>query len=141
MAYQVEVDGDEVDVRDDVISVDGSFDFEVVNQGAPAHVHVTVSDSLAPYTGLRDNNVYVEEEASVEVLVGPVETEVEGYLEVTVNYGAVSERVPVVLEASEPPASSVDVDESLDQPAVEDAEPRVDLLVAGVVGVAVLSLV
>lgn len=137
-----------IETESKTLAVDGSFTLEIANQGAPTHIHLNVSDSVAPYVSLQGTNIYVEDEEVIGVTVGPVGETVEGYLEVTSGYGSRTERVTLVLEASEAgenPVGAVDVDESLAQPrqrrpASETELLRVDLIVAAILVFAVFML-
>jgi hypothetical protein len=131
-----------------VLRATESFEVKIVNDGAPKHLHVSLKGEAEPYVSAEANNVYVEEEETVEVVVGPTPGQVEGELELTSDYGSDTATVEVVVgdESDEEPDESVAVDESLSQPmkppsAESDDIPRVDVAVVIVLSLAaVLSL-
>jgi hypothetical protein len=104
-------------------TVDGPFDVVVENHGQPAHVHLSVDDTLADVTAVEEANWFVtaDEPTTVPVDVYSVEA-VEGTLEVATAYGAERGLVEVFVEAG---SGGVDVDDDLGeiQPDTEP-EPR-----------------
>ncbi|MFP4188785.1 MAG: DUF7524 family protein [Halobacteria archaeon] len=132
-----------------VLRTTESFEVKIVNDGPPKHVHVSVKGDAEPYTSAEANNVYVEDEETVEVVVGPTPGRVDGELELTSDYGSDTATVELSVgdENDEETEESVDVDESLSQPmkpptTETDDIPRVDVAVVLVLGLAaLLSLV
>jgi hypothetical protein len=132
-----------------VLRATESFEVEMVNDGPPKHVHVSVKGEAEPYVSAEANNVYVEDDETVEVVVGPTPGRVEGELELTSDYGSDTATVELAIgdESDEEPEGTVEVDESLSQPmkppeTESDDIPRVDVAVVVVLGLAaLLSLV
>ncbi|MCX2818786.1 MAG: hypothetical protein ACI9QA_000146 [Methanobacteriota archaeon] len=131
-----------------VLRTTDSFEVKIVNDGSPKHVHLSVKGDAERYVSAEANNVYVEDDETVEVVVGPTPGKVDGELEVTSDYGSDTATVELTVgdESDEETEGSVDIDESLSQPmkpdAGDDEIPRVDVAVVLVLGLAaLLSLV
>ena len=132
-----------------VLRATESFEVEMVNDGPPKHVHVSVKGEAEPYVSAEANNVYVEDDEKVEVVVGPTPGQVSGELELASDYGSDEATVELTVgdESDEEPEGTVEVDESLSQPmkppeSESDDIPRVDVAVVVVLGLAaLLSLV
>jgi len=126
-----------------VLRAEETFKVEIVNDGPPKHVHLAVKGDAEPYVSPEAGNVYVEDDETVEVVVGPTPGEVEGELELSSDYGSDSATVELTVgeESDEEPEGTVKVDESLSQPmkppeAESEDVPRVDVAVVVVLGVA-----
>jgi len=151
LTLRVSLDEDGVRPDSGTYRAKESFDVVLSNEGSPKHVNLSVTGEAEPFVSVEVNNVYVEEEESVEVVVGPTPGELDGTLTLSSDYGSDSAEVELVLGDEEmsmttEEGETVEVDESLSQPMkpeeVEDDEiPRVDVAVGVVLGLAiVLSL-
>jgi len=126
----------------DTVEAKDTFEIVLVNQGEPSHVHLSVAGEADQYVSLPPENVYVEDEETVEAVVGPTPGEVEGTLKITSDYGAHQAEVDITVELKDQvvEAGSVEVDDSLSQPmrpeeaTADDNIPRVDILVGIVLG-------
>lgn len=117
---------------------DDSFRVELANHGQPVHVHLRPDDALSRVARVEATNHYVDsgDTRYVDVHVdAPEDARVEGRLEVTTNYGAVTHTVAVAIDTTEP--ERVEVDPGLSSPG-ERQEPSL-LEEAGAVPV-ILSL-
>jgi hypothetical protein len=138
----VNTDEDGVRPASGSLHVTESFEIELRNDGAPKHVNLVVKGEAEPYVSVEANNVYVDEDDTVEVVVGPTPGELTGELELTVDYGSDSASVDLVVgdKSEAEPSESVEVDESLSQPMnpteADDDIPRVDVAVTVVLGLA-----
>jgi len=143
-SFRVDVTEKGIFPESDTLTVSESFDLDIRNSESSSHVHVSVGGDAARFTSMTADNVFVEDEETLEVVVGPTPEDVEGTLEVVVDYGAEEESVDLVIEseAPDPETSSVEVDESLSKPMRPDEAtagddlPRVDILVGVVLGFA-----
>lgn len=152
MTLRVSLDEDGVRPASGTYRAKESFDVALSNEGSPKHVNLSVTGEAEPFVSVEVNNVYVEEEETVEVIVGPTPGEVEGVLTLSSDYGSDSADVELVLGDEEvsmttEEGETVEVDESLSQPMKPEAGdegeeiPRVDVAVGVVLGLAiVLSL-
>jgi len=109
---------------------DGTFELALVNHGRAAHVHVHPDDALARGVSLSEPNVYVESEAKrvLEVAVPEGPRPLRGSLEVSAGYGANSTAVDVAVVDS--PEPDLPVDETLAEPADDDAGSPIEGLLA-----------
>lgn len=119
----------------------GTFDIVLTNQGEPTHVHISLVGEAEQYISLPPENIYVEDEESVEAVVGTIPGEVEGELKIVADYGTEKADVDIVVSSDQDlDAGSVEVDDSLSQPmrpeeaTADDDLPRVDVLVGIVLG-------
>jgi len=140
---RVNLDEEGLRTASDSLRVTESFEVVVLNEDAPKHVNIGVRGDAEPYVTAEVNNVYVEDDETVEVVVGPTPGVLDGELKLTVDYGSDSETVELVVgeENEEAPEQSVPVDESLSQPmkpetAESDDIPRVDVAVIIVLALA-----
>ncbi len=137
------VDDGGVRVNRSEYTVDSDFSVEILNRGQPAHVTVDVKGEAAEHVGVKDEAVFVADSETVDVNVGVPDDSVEGVLQVSSGF---DERGATVVLSLEPDVSGEEVLES--DPAYRGkeepgsgGEPRVDLIVAGVVGAALLAIV
>lgn len=119
---------------------DGSFVVELTNHGQPVHAHVRPDGELSRVARVEATNHYVESDDSrrVEVHVDvPEDARIEGRLEVTTNYGAVTHPVEVAVDTTGP--EEVRVDPDLSTPEEREEPPPLDRpgVVPAVVGVGV----
>lgn len=154
MTLRVSIDEDGVRPASRTYRAKESFDVVLSNEGSPKHVNLSVTGEAGPFVSVEVNNVYVEEEETVEVIVGPTPGEVEGVLTLSSDYGSDSADIELVLGDEESTTTTeegetVEVDESLSQPMKPESEdegegeeiPRVDIAVGIVLGLAIfLSL-
>lgn len=152
MTLRVTLDEDGVRPASGTYRAKESFDVVLSNEGSPKHVNLSVEGEAGPFVSVEVNNVYVEDEETVEVIVGPTPGEVEGVLTLSSDYGSDSAEVELVLGDEEvsmttEEGETVEVDEALSQPMKPESEeegeeiPRVDVAVGVVLGLAiVLSL-
>jgi len=130
----------------DGLEATGTFEVVLSNKGEPTHVHISLAGEADEYVSLPPENIYVEDEKTVDAVVGPTPGEVEGKLKMTADYGAHQADVDIKVnsEGQELEAGSVEVDESLSQPmrpeeaTADDDLPRVDVLVGIVLGLSAL---
>ncbi|SEH40800.1 hypothetical protein SAMN05192561_101694 [Halopenitus malekzadehii] len=126
----IEVNGDGVHsiAVPDRITVEGSFEIAIDNQGQAAHVHLNVDDDLGRIASLVETNHYLEADARrvVHVDVNPNRPDgtVRGKLKAVVGHGSGTAYLTVIVEpAPDPESESVTVDESLSDPPERDPEP------------------
>lgn len=102
----------------DEFATDGPFVVDLVNEGQPVHVHVSLDEDLGRVASLDGGNHYVEAgaTAAVPVSVDPVDEPVTGRLTVATGYGAETAEVAVTVRPWEDRESGVDVDEGLSTP-------------------------
>lgn len=142
---RINLDEDGLRTASDSLRVTESFEVAILNDGAPKHVNIGVRGDAEPYVTAEVNNVYVEDDETVEVVVGPTPGVLDGELKLTADYGSDSETVELVVgeETEEETEESVPVDESLSQPMKPEAAdtddiPRVDVAVIVVLLLAAL---
>lgn len=121
---------------------DDTFTLRLHNGGEATHVHVRLSDALAPVLVIDEVNLYVEAGATRDVTVraAPGRTgDAQGTLEVAVGHGAT--RASTELTLLEPGATDVRLDESLAAPTeAENSSAREVLEPALLAALAVLLL-
>jgi hypothetical protein len=123
----------------------GTFDVRLVNHGAPGHVHLHLDDQLSELARLEATNHYVdgETERFVRVAVRDGATGA-GKLKVVSGHGAKTRYVDVDIVKPEEEASSVRVDDSLNQPQPTEPEPAETALgeesTLAVLGLAAIAL-
>ena|GEM_PF-2137081 len=148
MTLRVSLDDEGIQTASGTYRAHESFDVEVSNDGSPTHVNLSIKGEAEPFVSVEVNNVYVEDEETVEVVVGPTPGEVEGTLTLSSDYGSDSSEIDLVLGDDETGMSAttedgeVEVDESLSQPMKPDVDedeeiPRVDVAVGVVLGLAI----
>jgi hypothetical protein len=102
-----------------------SFDLILEGHDTPSHVHCRLDDTLSDIATLPQSNYYVEAGAQtpvpIDVAADRIDEPVVGRLEVLTGYGSESVSIRVVVE---PTPGSVDIDESLAQPAPRPVEPE-----------------
>lgn len=103
----------------DEFETDGPFVVDLVNEGQPVHVHVSLDEDLGRVASLDGGNHYVEEgsTAAVPISVEPVDEPVGGVLTVATGYGAETAEVAVTVRPWEDRSAGVDVDEDLATPS------------------------
>ena len=79
----------------------GSFTVALTNAGAPAHVHLSLEDSLEGAARLREDQVYLDrdERATLEVTVRGPNTPATGRLRISVGHGSQQAFVKLELDA------------------------------------------
>ncbi|MFB6281621.1 MAG: hypothetical protein ABEH40_06350 [Haloferacaceae archaeon] len=102
----------------DEFATDGPFVVDLVNEGQPVHVHVSLDDDLGRVASLDGGNHYVEEgaTAAVPVSVDPVDEPVTGRLTVATGYGAETAEVAVTVQPWEDRSTGVEVGDDLSTP-------------------------
>lgn len=102
----------------DEFETDGPFVVDLVNEGQPVHVHVSLDEDLGRVASLDGGNHYVEEGTTVAVpiSVDPVDEPTVGRLTVATGYGAETSEVLVTVRPWEGQNSGVEVDEDLSTP-------------------------
>lgn len=140
MTLKVVVDDGSVRANREEMTVDEDFSVEIVNRGQPSHVTLAVEGEAADSLGLVEEATFVEDRESVDVNVGFVEEQKEGLLKVSAGFDSEEARTVVVVEPVGVDALESDPAYDRSDPEPRGDEPRVDLMVAGVVGFAVLVL-
>ncbi len=140
MTLKVVVDDGSVRANRDEVSVSGDFEVEIVNRGHPSHVTLSVEGEAGEELGLMDDAVFVDDRESVEVNVGLVEEEKEALLKVSAGFDSEESHTLVRVEPAGVDALGSDPAYESTESETTGDEPRVDLLVAGVLGFAVVVL-
>jgi len=100
----------------------GSFDVRLQNHGEATHVYLHLDDALSSIASIPESHHYVATNDTQVVHVSAQEGSTgDGTLEVTTAHGATSERVTVEIGPEEEEEQSVEVDESLADPAPQEA--------------------
>lgn len=126
----------------------GSFDIRFVNHGESVHVHLHLDDPLAEFAEIDAGNHYVEgdSERSVRVDIDDRargEDARFGKIKVATAYGAQTRWIDIKLSEPEPEDQSVQVDESLANPAPRESENQglIDNSQLSVLALGVLAIV
>lgn len=140
VTLKVVVDDSSVRANREEVSVSGDFEVEIVNRGQPSHVTLSLEGDAAESMALVEDAVFVDDRESVEVNVGLSDVEKEGLLKVSAGFD--SEEARTVLRVEPAGVDALESDPAYESSAPETTgdEPRVDLLVAGVLGFAVVVL-
>lgn len=141
MTLKIVVDDGSARANRDELRADGDFEVEIVNRGQPTHVTVDVKGEAGDKVGVVDDAVFVGDRESVGVNVGVVDEEVEGLLEVSAGFDSGASKTVLSLEPSNQDALEADPAYERSGAEVHEGEPRVDLLVAGVVGFALVAVI
>lgn len=141
-SLRVNLDDSGISPATTVLEATESFEVEIINDGPPKHVNLGIIGDAEPYVSAEVNNVYVEDDQTVEIVVGPTPGEIKGVLKLTSDYGSDSAEVDISVgdETQTEPDEGVAVDDSLSQPMKPSEEtdelPRVDIAVVVVLGIA-----
>jgi hypothetical protein len=86
----------------------GSFTIALTNAGTPAHVHLSLEDSLEGAARLREDQVYLDrdERATLEVTVRGPNTPANGRLRISVGHGSVQAFVKLELDTPQTEVST-----------------------------------
>lgn len=140
MKLKVVVDDGSVRANRDEVSVSEDFVVEIVNRGQPSHVTLSVEGEAADSLALVEDAVFVDERESVDVNVGLVDEVKEGLLTVSAGFDSEDSSTVVAVQPAGVEALESDPAYESSGSEMEGDEPRVDLLVAGVLGFAVFLL-
>jgi hypothetical protein len=104
---------------------DGPFVVDLINEGQPVHVHLSLDEDLRRVAALDGGNHYVEAgaTAAVPISVDTVDEPTTGRLTVATGYGAETAEITVTVQPWEDRESGVAVDETLSTPSEEPPEP------------------
>lgn len=138
----------ELDVPD-TIDVTGPFDVRFVNHGEALHVHLNADETLSRVATVNTGNRHVpgtgERRVRVDVDTDELDGDaVFGTLEVTTSYGAEQHLVDVEIADPAATGTTVEVDQSLGEPARSSAtlfdRPELVVLGLGLVAVVLAAL-
>jgi hypothetical protein len=106
-----------------------SFDVRLQNHGEATHVYLHLDDHLSTVASLEASHHYVTKGDTqvVRVAVEP-DAEIQGTLEVTTGHGTRTEHVAVDIGPDRGEKPSVEVDESLSQPAPREESNPLDAI-------------